>query len=126
MNYSNMERTLKLAVLALSIIVMLLVPSTAAAQVWPTVMGAINAIQTEHIELPELVIGPESVAFDGHGGGPYVSVSDGRILKYGGKDVGWTTFAYSPSYIKNQCSSYAASELPSKATESLCGQPLGL
>jgi hypothetical protein len=81
MNYSNMERTLKLAVLALSIIVMLLVPSTAAAQVWPTVMGAINAIQTEHIELPELVIGPESVAFDGHGGGPYVSISDGHILK---------------------------------------------
>jgi sugar lactone lactonase YvrE len=89
-------------------------------------MGAINAIQTEHIELPELVIGPESVAFDGHGGGPYVSVSDGRILKYGRKDVGWMTFTYSPSYIKNQCSSYAASELPSKATESLCGRPLGL
>jgi hypothetical protein len=73
------------------------------------------------------VIGLESVAFDGHDGGPYVSVSDGRILKYGGKDVGWTTFAYSPSYIKNKCSSYAASsELPSKATESLCGRPLGL
>jgi hypothetical protein len=89
-------------------------------------MGAINAIQTEHIELPESVIGPESITFDGHARGPYVSVSDGRILKYGGKDVGWTTFAYSPSYIKNKCSSYAASELPSKAIESSCGQPLGL
>jgi hypothetical protein len=123
-----MERTSKLALLALSIIVMLLAPSTAAAPVGSTVMmGAINVIQTEHIELPESVIGLESVAFDVHGGGPYVSVSDGRILKYGGKDVGWTTFAYSPSYIKNKCSSYAASsELPSKATESLCGRPLGL
>jgi hypothetical protein len=62
--YSNMERTSKLALLALSIIVMLLAPSTAAARVGSTVMmGAINVIQTEHIELPESVIGLESVAF---------------------------------------------------------------
>jgi hypothetical protein len=60
---------------------MLLAPSIAATRVGPTVMGGINVIQTEHIELPELVIGPESVAFDQHGGGSYVSVSHGRILK---------------------------------------------
>ncbi|GJM98263.1 hypothetical protein PR202_ga15253 [Eleusine coracana subsp. coracana] len=81
-----MEKTSKLALLAMSLLVMLLVPSTAAARVGPAVMSAINAIQMEHLDLPKLVIGPESVAFDGHGGGPYVSVSDGRILKYGGKD----------------------------------------
>ncbi|GJM98223.1 hypothetical protein PR202_ga15212 [Eleusine coracana subsp. coracana] len=122
-----MERTSsKLALLVISLLIALLAPSTAAARVGPTVMSAINAIQTEHLQLPHLVIGPESVAFDGHGGGPYVSVSDGRILKYGGKETGWTTFAYSPSYVKNNCSSYATSELPSVATESLCGRPLGL
>ncbi|GJN38644.1 hypothetical protein PR202_gb27705 [Eleusine coracana subsp. coracana] len=98
----------------------------AAARQGKTMMSTINAIQTEHLQLPKLVIGPESVAFDGHGGGPYVSVSDGRILKYQGKDAGWTTFAYSPSYTKNNCSSYATSELPSVATENLCGRPLGL
>jgi hypothetical protein len=80
-NYSNTEKTSKLALLAFLIIVMLLAPSIAATRVGPTVMGGINVIQTEHIELPELVIGPESVAFDRHDGGPYVSVSHGRILK---------------------------------------------
>jgi sugar lactone lactonase YvrE len=70
------------------------------------------------------LIGPESVAFNRRGAGPYVSISDGRILKYAGKDVGFTTFAYSPSYIKNNCD--APSELPSVATESSCGRPLGL
>ncbi|KAF8669897.1 hypothetical protein HU200_051077 [Digitaria exilis] len=77
------------------------------------------------MDLPDGLIGPESVAFDVHGGGPYVSISDGRVLKYAAGDgAGWTTFAYSPSYTKNNCD--AQSELPAVATESSCGRPLGL
>ncbi|KAK3120345.1 hypothetical protein QOZ80_9AG0686150 [Eleusine coracana subsp. coracana] len=115
----------KLVVLAISLLVLLLVPSTAAARIGPSVTKPIDATVTQHLELPELVIGPESVAFDKHGAGPYVSVSDGRILKYGGEGVGWKTFAYSPSYIRNNCST-KPSELPTAARESLCGRPLGL
>ncbi|GJN23938.1 hypothetical protein PR202_gb11634 [Eleusine coracana subsp. coracana] len=89
-------------------------------------MKPIDATQTQHLELPESVIGPESVAFDPHGGGPYVSVSDGRILRYGGESEGWKTFAYSPSYVKNKCNVSSPSELPSAAKEGSCGRPLGL
>lgn len=39
--------------------------------------------QPELLELSK-VVGPESIAFDCHGEGPYTSVSDGRILKWHG------------------------------------------
>ena len=45
------------------------------------------------LELPSSVFGPESVAFDCHGKGPYVGVSDGRILKWQEADRAWTEFA---------------------------------
>lgn len=49
------------------------------------------------LQLPG-VIGPESIAFDCHRKGPYVGVSDGRILRWQGARLGWRPFAYtSPS-----------------------------
>ena len=118
-----MKRTTsKLPLLAaLLAAVLLLLPSAAAA----ATAKAIDASKPQRLELPDtLASGPESVAFDGHGAGPYVSVSDGRILKYGGEGAGWATFAYSPSYTKNNCDAF--SDLPPVATESSCGRPLGL
>ncbi|CAN6231900.1 unnamed protein product [Urochloa humidicola] len=97
----------------------MLLPSAAVAK-------AIDATNTQHMELPDGLVGPESVAFDKHGAGPYVSVSDGRVLKYGGEGIGWITFAYSPSYNKNDCGAPPPSELPQVARESSCGRPLGL
>ncbi|RCV30134.1 hypothetical protein SETIT_6G069700v2 [Setaria italica] len=112
------RRTSKLPQIATILLaVLLLLPSAAMGK-------AIDATKTQRLDLPDGLIGPESVAFDRRGAGPYVSISDGRILKYAGKSVGFTTFAYSPSYIKNNCD--APSELPSVATESSCGRPLGL
>ncbi|RCV30176.1 hypothetical protein SEVIR_6G071900v4 [Setaria viridis] len=112
------RRTTKLPQIATILLaVLLLLPSAAMGK-------AIDATKTQRLDLPDGLIGPESVAFDRRGAGPYVSISDGRILKYAGKSVGFTTFAYSPSYIKNNCD--APSELPSVATESSCGRPLGL
>ncbi|KAL6629116.1 hypothetical protein ACP70R_028881 [Stipagrostis hirtigluma subsp. patula] len=68
--------------------------------------------------------GPESVAFDGAGAGPYSGVSDGRVLKWNGPARGWSTYAYSPGYDARVC---AASRLrPAELTESRCGRPLGL
>ncbi|XP_074293542.1 protein STRICTOSIDINE SYNTHASE-LIKE 10-like [Silene latifolia] len=37
--------------------------------------------------------GPEAIAFDCKGEGPYVGISDGRILKWQGDYIGWTLFA---------------------------------
>ncbi|CAL5054209.1 unnamed protein product [Urochloa decumbens] len=99
--------------------VLLLLPSAAVAK-------AIDATNTQNMEHPDGLVGPESVAFNQHGAGPYVSVSDGRVLKYGGEGNGWTTFSYSPSYSKNDCGAPSISELPQVARESSCGRPLGL
>ena len=46
-----------------------------------------------HLELPAGVVGPESFGFDCHGKGPYIGVSDGRILKWEGLQLGWKEFA---------------------------------
>nr|CAB3470801.1 unnamed protein product [Digitaria exilis] len=83
-------------------------------------------MMSQRLELPESLVGPESVAFDGHGGGPYASVADGRVLRWDVANASWTTYAYSPSYTENVCASPATSELPPVVRESLCGRPLGL
>ncbi|CAA7060547.1 unnamed protein product [Microthlaspi erraticum] len=64
--------------------------------------------------------GPESVAFDPAGEGPYVGVSDGRVLKWRGESLGWTDFAYT-STNREMCVRPFAPEL-----EHVCGRPLGL
>ncbi|CAN6308814.1 unnamed protein product [Urochloa humidicola] len=66
--------------------------------------------------------GPESVAFDGAGAGPYSGVSDGRVLKYNGPPIGWSTYAYSPGYNGRSCTPF--NTLTADITE--CGRPLGL
>lgn len=40
------------------------------------------------------VSGPESFAFELTGQGPYTSISDGRIVKYEGPNIGFVEFAY--------------------------------
>lgn len=52
------------------------------------------AILITRLPLPSPVTGPESVAFDRNGGGPYVGVSDGRILKYAGPGEGFKEYAF--------------------------------
>ncbi|XLU60290.1 hypothetical protein S245_019499 [Arachis hypogaea] len=65
-------------------------------------------------------LGPESLVFDRHGGGPYTGVADGRILKWEGDEVGWTEFAVTSSN-RTECVRPFALEL-----EHICGRPLGL
>lgn len=75
------------------------------------------------ISLPS-VIGPESIAFDSSGGGPYSGVSDGRVLKWEGRKRGWVEFAVPPRCIgvtRTECDGTR-----NTSTEDKCGRPLGL
>lgn len=62
----------------------------------PTVLSFyhnIDGLKNYHqLPLPG-VAGPESLAFDCNGKGPYAGVSDGRILLWQGPQLGWTEFA---------------------------------
>ncbi|XP_017701989.2 protein STRICTOSIDINE SYNTHASE-LIKE 10-like [Phoenix dactylifera] len=66
-------------------------------------------------------VGPESLAFDHLGGGPYTGVSDGRIVKWQGQGLGWADFAVHSKYRERVCHGSNDSML-----ESICGRPLGL
>ena len=107
--------------LAAAVVVLALfaTPGAAAAQVKTT-----DTRWSFHLPLPGGVSGAESLAFDGKGEGPYAGVSDGRVLKWGGSAVGWTTFAHSANYRKIPLCT--AGVVPSAETESMCGRPLGL
>uniref|UniRef100_A0A7N0TSY0 Strictosidine synthase conserved region domain-containing protein n=1 Tax=Kalanchoe fedtschenkoi TaxID=63787 RepID=A0A7N0TSY0_KALFE len=64
--------------------------------------------------------GPESIAFDPAGNGPYTGVADGRILKWTPDAAAWTDFAVTSSN-RNDCVRPFAPEM-----EHVCGRPLGL
>lgn len=51
-----------------------------------------NLLQKSEIKFLNQVQGPESVAFDPQGRGPYAGVADGRVLFWNGQ--AWTDFAY--------------------------------
>ncbi|EEF47639.1 strictosidine synthase, putative [Ricinus communis] len=66
------------------------------------------------------VLGPESLAFDCNGNGPYAGVSDGRILRWQGQGKGWVEFAIT-SANRKLCDGSENTDL-----EPICGRPLGL
>ncbi|CDP09527.1 unnamed protein product [Coffea canephora] len=65
-------------------------------------------------------VGPESLAFDPNGEGPYTGVADGRILKWQGHQLGWVDFAVTSSQRKDCFHPFAPH------MEHICGRPLGL
>ncbi|KAL3512344.1 hypothetical protein ACH5RR_025061 [Cinchona calisaya] len=68
------------------------------------------------------ISGPESYAFELTGQGPYTGISDGRIIKYEGPQIGFVNFAYtSPNRTKEKCD--GTNDLDLGPT---CGRPLGL
>ncbi|KAH7852783.1 hypothetical protein Vadar_029152 [Vaccinium darrowii] len=74
------------------------------------------------IQMPPGVTGPESAAFDAAGGGPYVSVADGRILKWNYIFNVFVEFAYTaPNRNKRLCDRTTDPNLGP-----ICGRPLGL
>ncbi|CAI5958205.1 unnamed protein product [Closterium sp. NIES-65] len=68
--------------------------------------------------------GPESLAWDGTGRGPYASVSDGRVVRRSKDNMRWETFAWaSPKWSKERCQ---GSRTTNSSMEPICGRPLGL
>ena len=69
--------------------------------VWPLPMASATQDMKSIYAGPRVVpvrlgrpaFGPESLAFDHRGGGPYTGVSNGRVLRWNGR-TGWTEFAH--------------------------------
>ena len=71
------------------------------------------------------VQGPESVAFDPRGRGPYTGVADGRVVFWDGER--WAPFAtVSPRWTQELCGGPKASPMEYLPNEHICGRPLGL
>nr|GMC79344.1 protein strictosidine synthase-like 10 [Ipomoea batatas] len=91
----------------------------------PTIPASQDLLTNADIVPVPAALGPESIAFDPHGDGPYAGVADGRILKWepaadgisGGR---WIEFAVTSSQRKD-CVRPFAPEM-----EHICGRPLGL
>ncbi|XP_027351879.1 protein STRICTOSIDINE SYNTHASE-LIKE 10 [Abrus precatorius] len=86
----------------------------------PPIHGSKDQLHASQILHVTGAVGPESLVFDGDGGGPYTGVADGRILKWEGEERGWTEFAVT-SFNRLACVHPFALEL-----EHVCGRPLGL
>ncbi|XP_028763618.1 protein STRICTOSIDINE SYNTHASE-LIKE 11-like [Neltuma alba] len=84
-------------------------------------MGSGGQRIVRRMDLPSPVTGPESIAFDSIGGGPYTGGSDGRIFKF--ENGAFVEFAYtSPIRNKTLCDGIAGFS----ALQETCGRPLGL
>lgn len=65
------------------------------APVWseiPVEKDTKNLLQKSEIKFLNQIQGPESIAFDPKGRGPYTGIADGRIVFWDGQK--WTDFAY--------------------------------
>ncbi|RWR80341.1 protein STRICTOSIDINE SYNTHASE-LIKE 3 [Cinnamomum micranthum f. kanehirae] len=89
----------------------------------PAHRDAENRLQKSEIRFLNQVQGPESVAFDPLGRGPYTGVADGRILFWNGES--WSDFAYTSPNRSELCDP-KPSPLSYLKNEHICGRPLGL
>ncbi|KAL9171533.1 hypothetical protein ABFS82_04G215200 [Erythranthe guttata] len=82
-----------------------------------------NMLQKSEIKFLNQIQGPESMAFDPNGRGPYTGVADGRILFWDGQK--WTDFAYTSANRSGLCDP-KPSPMSYLKNEHICGRPLGL
>ncbi|KAG8056583.1 hypothetical protein GUJ93_ZPchr0002g25884 [Zizania palustris] len=124
---SSMSSSLSLSRTVL--LVLFLLPATmqaAAAAAGHEEMKSIYAgPKVLPVRLGRPAFGPESLAFDHRGGGPYTGVSNGRVLRWRAdrRRPGWTEFARNYKHATvAECAAKKKLVLP----ESVCGRPLGL
>ncbi|RZC78497.1 hypothetical protein C5167_002716 [Papaver somniferum] len=89
----------------------------------PTERDSKNLLQKSEIKFLNQVQGPESIAFDPLGRGPYTGLADGRIVFWNGES--WTDFACTSPNRSELCKPQA-SALAYLKNEHICGRPLGL
>ncbi|XP_077241047.1 protein STRICTOSIDINE SYNTHASE-LIKE 3-like isoform X4 [Tasmannia lanceolata] len=89
----------------------------------PAVSDEENRLQKSEIRFLNQIQGPESVAFDPLGRGPYTGVADGRILFWNAHS--WLDFAYTSPNRSELCDP-KPSPLSYLKNEHVCGRPLGL
>lgn len=84
--------------LAIAAVVLALNPPTTHHLLHPPpVPGAQDRLHASRVVPVTGAFGPESLAFDPSGGGPYTGVADGRVLKWEGDERGWVDFAFTSS-----------------------------
>ncbi|KAK8491827.1 hypothetical protein V6N13_082466 [Hibiscus sabdariffa] len=89
----------------------------------PTVRDKDNLLQKSEIKFLNQLQGPESIAFDPLGRGPYTGVADGRIVFWDGEK--WNDFAHTSGNRSELCNP-KPSPLSYLPNEHICGRPLGL
>ncbi|XP_024929769.3 protein STRICTOSIDINE SYNTHASE-LIKE 10-like [Ziziphus jujuba] len=82
----------------------------------------IVVLKSFKLSLPPNTTGPESLAFDRSGSGPYTGISDGRVLKYNPKSGTFAEFAT----VSSNRSRALCDGKSNPALEPMCGRPLGL
>ncbi|KAK3040169.1 hypothetical protein RJ639_028419 [Escallonia herrerae] len=82
-----------------------------------------DLLQKADIKFLNQVQGPESMAFDPQGRGPYSGIADGRVVVWNGE--AWVDFAYTSPNRSNLCDP-KPSPLSYLKNEHICGRPLGL
>lgn len=84
-----------------------------------------NLLQRSEIKFLNQIQGPESVAFDPLGRGPYTGVADGRVLFWNGHS--WTHFAHTSPNRSEICDPKPKpTPFSYMKNEHICGRPLGL
>lgn len=91
----------------------------------PTDQDKHDLLQKSEVKFLNQVQGPESIAFDALGRGPYTGLADGTIVFWNGQS--WVDFAYT-SPNRSEICDRVASPTPFSyvRTEHICGRPLGL
>lgn len=82
-----------------------------------------NLLQKSEIKFLNQIQGPESIAFDPQGRGPYSGIADGRVVFWDGEK--WSDFAYTSANRSGLCDP-KPSPLSYLNNEHICGRPLGL
>lgn len=91
----------------------------------PLEKDTLNLLQKSEIKFRDVLHGPESIAFDPQGRGPYTGVADGRVVMWNGQK--WVDFAYTSPNRSSICDPKPNSTpLSFVKNEHICGRPLGL
>nr|GMD21383.1 protein STRICTOSIDINE SYNTHASE-LIKE 3-like [Ipomoea batatas] len=84
-----------------------------------------NLLQKSELKFLNQIQGPESIAFDPQGRGPYTGVADGRVLFWNGEK--WIDFAYTSPNRSSICDPKPnPTPFSYVKNEHICGRPLGL